>query len=91
MDQFKELRGMGPEILVGTPGRLIDMIKMKATNLRRVSYLVLDEADRMFDLGFEPQVRSICENIRPDRQSGFIFFIIYLWQGLGESRPSVKE
>lgn len=40
------------EILVATPGRLIDMIKMKATNLKRVSYLVLDEADRMFDLGF---------------------------------------
>ncbi|CAG8723373.1 11313_t:CDS:10, partial [Cetraspora pellucida] len=48
---------------------LIDMVKMKATNFRRVSFLVLDEADRMFDLGFEPQVRSICDNIRPDRQS----------------------
>ncbi|RUS22945.1 P-loop containing nucleoside triphosphate hydrolase protein [Endogone sp. FLAS-F59071] len=78
MDQFKELRGIGPEILVGTPGRLIDMIKMKATNLRRVSYLVLDEADRMFDLGFEPQVRSICENIRPDRQSGFLFYFVFM-------------
>jgi DEAD/DEAH box helicase len=52
MDQFKELRSGTVEILVATPGRLIDMIKMKATNLRRVSYLVLDEADRMFDLGF---------------------------------------
>ncbi|CAG8457528.1 17001_t:CDS:10 [Dentiscutata heterogama] len=52
MDQFKELRPGGIEILVGTPGRLIDMVKMKATNFRRVSFLVLDEADRMFDLGF---------------------------------------
>ncbi|CAG8551778.1 11660_t:CDS:10 [Ambispora leptoticha] len=69
MDQFKELRSGGVEILVGTPGRLIDMVKMKATNFRRVSFLVLDEADRMFDLGFEPQVRSICDNIRPDRQT----------------------
>ena len=69
-DQFKELRGgNGVEIIVATPGRLIDLIKMKATNLRRVSYLVLDEADRMFDLGFEPQVRSICNNVRPDRQT----------------------
>eukprot|EP00833_Pecoramyces_ruminatium_P014957 jgi/Orpsp1_1/1188989/evm.model.d7180000068681.1 len=41
---------------------------MKATNLRKITYLVLDEADRMLDLGFEPQVRSICNNIRPDRQ-----------------------
>ncbi|KAJ3085536.1 ATP-dependent RNA helicase ddx42, partial [Quaeritorhiza haematococci] len=68
-EQFKALRGSSPEILVATPGRLIDMVKMKATNLRRVSYLVLDEADRMFDLGFEPQVRSFCTNTRPDRQT----------------------
>ncbi|KAF9328892.1 ATP-dependent RNA helicase ddx42 [Podila minutissima] len=67
-DQFKALRA-GVEILVATPGRLIDMIKMKATNFRRTSFLVLDEADRVFDLGFEPQVRSICDNIRPDRQT----------------------
>lgn len=52
LEQFKDLRSGTVEILVATPGRLIDMIKMKATNLRRVSYLVLDEADRMFDLGF---------------------------------------
>lgn len=50
-DQFKALRA-GVEILVATPGRLIDMIKMKATNFRRASFLVLDEADRVFDLGF---------------------------------------
>jgi len=42
---------------------------MKGTNLKRVSYVVLDEADRMFDLGFDPQVRSILSNIRPDRQT----------------------
>ena len=48
---------------------MIDMIKMKVTNLERVTYLVLDEADRMFDMGFEPQVRSICDHVRPDRQS----------------------
>ncbi|KAJ3047310.1 hypothetical protein HK097_011652, partial [Rhizophlyctis rosea] len=68
-EQFKELRSSSCEILVATPGRLIDLIKMKATNLKRVSFLVLDEADRMFDLGFEPQVRSICKNVRPDRQT----------------------
>lgn len=39
------------------------------TNLRRITYIVLDEADRMFDLGFEPQVMKIIDNVRPDRQT----------------------
>ena len=59
----------GAEIAIATPGRMIDMIKMKVTNLERVSYLVLDEADRMFDMGFEAQVRSLCDHVRPDRQT----------------------
>lgn len=59
----------GAEIIVATPGRLIDLVKKKATNLRRVTYLVYDEADRMFDMGFEPQVRSIANHVRPDRQT----------------------
>ncbi|CAF3757456.1 unnamed protein product [Rotaria socialis] len=58
----------GCEILVCTPGRLIDLVKKKGTNLNRVTYLVFDEADRMFDMGFEPQVRSIADHVRPDRQ-----------------------
>jgi hypothetical protein len=45
---------------VATPGRLIDLLKVKATNMSRVTFLVLDEADRMFDMGFEPQVRRDC-------------------------------
>lgn len=52
---------------------MIDFVKMKATNFLRVTYLVLDEADRMFDMGFEPQVRSICNHVRPDRQSKFLW------------------
>ncbi|CAN7008234.1 hypothetical protein IGI04_010902 [Brassica rapa subsp. trilocularis] len=67
-EQLKELKA-GCEIVVATPGRLIDMLKMKALTMMRASYLVLDEADRMFDLGFEPQVRSIVGQIRPDRQT----------------------
>lgn len=59
----------GAEIVVATPGRMIDLIKCKATNLERVTCLILDEADRMFDMGFEPQVRSICNHVRPDRQT----------------------
>ncbi|KAB2015762.1 hypothetical protein ERO13_D08G050600v2 [Gossypium hirsutum] len=68
LDQFKELKA-GCEIVVATPGRLIDMLKMKALTMTRATYLVLDEADRMFDLGFEPQIRSIVGQIRPDRQT----------------------
>ncbi|XP_034102672.1 ATP-dependent RNA helicase DDX42 [Drosophila albomicans] len=67
-EQSKALE-QGCEIVVATPGRMIDMVKMKATNLRRVTFLVLDEADRMFHMGFEPQVRSICNHVRPDRQT----------------------
>ncbi|KAM1601565.1 hypothetical protein ACFX1X_026038 [Malus domestica] len=68
LDQFKELK-VGCEIVVATPGRLIDMLKMKALTMLRATYLVLDEADRMFDLGFEPQIRSIVGQIRPDQQT----------------------
>uniref|UniRef100_A0A7S2XX29 RNA helicase n=1 Tax=Fibrocapsa japonica TaxID=94617 RepID=A0A7S2XX29_9STRA len=59
----------GIEIAIATPGRLIDHLESGATNLRRVTYLVLDEADRMLDMGFEPQIRKIVSQIRPDRQT----------------------
>ncbi|KAF8394674.1 hypothetical protein HHK36_020890 [Tetracentron sinense] len=68
LDQFKELKA-GCEIVVATPGRLIDMLKIKALTMLRATYLVLDEADRMFDLGFEPQIRSVVGQVRPDRQT----------------------
>lgn len=64
--QIKALRH-GVHILVATPGRLIDMLESKATNLRRVTYLVLDEADRMLDMGFEPQIRKIIDQVRLDK------------------------
>ncbi|EJD75019.1 DEAD-box ATP-dependent RNA helicase 24 [Loa loa] len=49
-------------------GRIIDLVKINATNFTRVTFLVFDEADRMFDMGFEAQVQSISDHIRPDRQ-----------------------
>jgi len=58
----------GAEIVIATPGRLIDFLEVGKINLRRTTYLVLDEADRMLDMGFEPQIRKIIEQIRPDRQ-----------------------
>lgn len=45
------------------------MLETQKTNLRRITYLVLDEADRMLDMGFEPQIRKIVSQIRPDRQT----------------------
>jgi ATP-dependent RNA helicase DDX42 len=67
-EQFKVLKN-GVEVVVASPGRLIDLIKMKGTNLGRCTYLVLDEADRMLDMGFEAQVRSIVKQVRPGRQT----------------------
>ncbi|KAJ7560470.1 hypothetical protein O6H91_04G131300 [Diphasiastrum complanatum] len=66
--QIRDLQ-KGVEIVIATPGRLIDMLEGHHTNLRRVTYLVLDEADRMLDMGFEPQIRKIISQIRPDRQT----------------------
>ncbi|KAG0245179.1 ATP-dependent RNA helicase dbp2 [Actinomortierella wolfii] len=66
--QIRDLQ-RGVEICIATPGRLIDMLESRKTNLRRVTYLVLDEADRMLDMGFEPQIRKIVDQIRPDRQT----------------------
>jgi ATP-dependent RNA helicase DDX5/DBP2 len=66
--QIRDLRN-GVEIVVATPGRLIDMLDSGRTNLKRVTYLVMDEADRMLDMGFEPQIRKIVSQIRPDRQT----------------------
>ena len=66
--QIRDLQH-GVEIVIATPGRLIDMLETQKTNLRRVTYLVMDEADRMLDMGFEPQIRKIVSQIRPDRQT----------------------
>ncbi len=59
----------GAEIVIATPGRLIDLLSMGVINLKRVTYLVMDEADRMLDMGFEVQIRKIVDQIRPDRQT----------------------
>eukprot|EP01039_Chlorochromonas_danica_P009070 gene9070-10009_t len=70
-EQIADLKRLS-EIVVCTPGRLIDLLTMQAgrmLSLRRVSFAVLDEADRMLDMGFEPQIRMIMQTIRPDRQT----------------------
>ncbi|KAG2531873.1 hypothetical protein BBO99_00001627 [Phytophthora kernoviae] len=64
-DQVQALR-KGVEVVVATPGRLIEMIRKKAAPMSRVTFVVLDEADRMFEMGFEAQLRSVLGQIRPD-------------------------
>ncbi|MDE2366282.1 MAG: DEAD/DEAH box helicase [Betaproteobacteria bacterium] len=66
--QIRELRA-GVEILVATPGRLLDHIQQKTMHLSKVEILVLDEADRMLDMGFLPDIKRILALMPEQRQS----------------------
>jgi len=59
----------GAEIMIATPGRINDFVETGEMSLSKASYVVLDEADRMLDMGFEPQVRSVMEAASPERQT----------------------
>uniref|UniRef100_A0A8C7QR02 RNA helicase n=1 Tax=Oncorhynchus mykiss TaxID=8022 RepID=A0A8C7QR02_ONCMY len=59
----------GVDIVIATPGRLNDLQMNELINLHSITYLVLDEADRMLDMGFEPQIMKILLDVRPDRQT----------------------
>lgn len=67
-DQRGDLRG-GVEIVVATPGRFIDHLQQGNSALNRVQYVVLDEADRMLDMGFEPQIRDVMRSLPPGHQT----------------------
>ena len=56
-------------MVIATPGRLLDYLEMRKITLRRTTYLVLDEADRMLDMGFEPQIRKIVDQVRVSRKN----------------------
>jgi superfamily II DNA/RNA helicase len=66
--QLKALKH-GTDLLVATPGRLLDLVQRKAADLSRVQILVLDEADRMLDMGFWPDVRRILRELPRERQN----------------------
>ncbi|KAG9145845.1 hypothetical protein Leryth_023781 [Lithospermum erythrorhizon] len=66
--QLKDL-DRGVDVVVATPGRLNDILEMKRISLHQISYLVLDEADRMLDMGFEPQIRKIVKEVPARRQT----------------------
>ncbi|KAH7960255.1 hypothetical protein HPB49_018336 [Dermacentor silvarum] len=83
-DQYHELKGC--HICVATPRRLIDFLEEGKVNLRRCTYLVLDEVDRMLTLGLEPHVLKIAELCRPDHQT---IMWVRFWQN--ELRPFVED
>ena len=70
-EQIGDLK-RGTHVVVATPGRLIDILTMqsgKILSLRRVTFVTMDEADRMYDMGFAPQITAILSAVRPDRQT----------------------
>lgn len=69
--QIRDLK-RGVQIVVATPGRLIDLIERKAINLEQISYVVLDEADEMLNMGFKDDIEFILENT-PKRESTWLF------------------
>jgi ATP-dependent RNA helicase DDX42 len=71
-EQFKHLRDGGASVIVCTPGRFIDMVRMKACSLASISFIVVDEADRMFGMGFGHQLHQVLSNVRPDAQKLFV-------------------
>ena len=73
-DSQKKRIEQGTDILIGTPGRIIDYWKQKVFNLRRCQGLILDEADRMFDLGFINDIRFLLRRLpKPDRRLNMLF------------------
>jgi len=57
-----------PDIIIATPGRLLDFLRSQVVRLDQCSYIVLDEADRMLDMGFEPQIREIMDQTESEKQ-----------------------
>lgn len=96
--QLRELE-RGVDILVATPGRLVDLLERARVSLQMIRYLALDEADRMLDMGFEPQIRKIVEQMdmppRGVRQTMLfsatfpkeiqVCYVLYIWFLVGYS------
>ncbi|KAG0515005.1 hypothetical protein BDA96_10G241500 [Sorghum bicolor] len=68
---YNQLRDLerGVDLLVATPGRLVDMVERSRISLEGIKYLVMDEADRMLDMGFEPQIRKIVDMMNMPKKS----------------------
>jgi superfamily II DNA/RNA helicase len=66
--QIQQLR-RGVDIIVATPGRLIDLLDRNTLKLDQIEFVVIDEADRMADMGFLPQIKEVLAYVKPDRQT----------------------
>ncbi|XP_076259278.1 putative ATP-dependent RNA helicase DDX43 [Rhynchophorus ferrugineus] len=71
VDRKKQVAALqeGVDIIIATPGRMNDLMKLGDLDMKNISYLVLDEVDRMLDMGFEPQIKRVLYGIRPTRQT----------------------
>src|SRR5690606_32205709 len=69
--QSKQLE-RGPEIVVATPGRLMDMLERRQLHLNNVKFVVLDEVDRMLDIGFRDDIKKILRNVKTAHQTIFV-------------------
>lgn len=69
----------GVDVVVGTPGRIIDLVNGRSLKLSEVQYLVLDEADQMLAVGFEEDVELILENLPAERQSMLFSATMPVW------------
>ena len=73
-DKQRKTLQSGVDVLIGTPGRIIDYFKQRVFNLRRIEVMVLDEADRMFDLGFIKDIRYVLRRLPPlDKRQCLLF------------------
>jgi ATP-dependent RNA helicase RhlE len=69
MNVQKQMINKRPHVVIATPGRLIDHMQQRSIDLQRIGILVLDEADRMLDMGFAPQINRILEKVPKERQT----------------------
>mmetsp|Transcript_4724 Transcript_4724/g.9960 ORF Transcript_4724/g.9960 Transcript_4724/m.9960 type:complete len:547 (+) Transcript_4724:111-1751(+) len=76
--QTKQLRTAAPQVVIATPGRLCDLMEREALSLARCHFLVLDEADRMLDMGFEPQLKQVKKAL-PDKARLQTLFFTATW------------
>lgn len=81
--QVQELR-QKPAVIIATPGRLLDHVRQKNVDLANVDYFVLDEADRMFDMGFAPQIRAIAATLPPAEKRQTMLFSATMPDGIAK-------